>query len=209
VHRTGLLDIGEAAVFVGVTSAHRDASFQACRFIIDEIKTRLPIWKKETYQDGSADWVNCQHTHTESQNKSHNKSQPQSRNKAQESHSNAQAKLHKNSSQEIHSEAVSTTLWKDKPAAAPIQLIDSFGRAHTYLRISVTDRCNLRCLYCMPHEGMEWKKRDQLLTYEEITRLATIFTDMGIRKIRLTGGEPMVRNGLPTLIKELGEEFLS
>lgn len=98
VHRTGLLDIGEAAVFVGVTSAHRDASFQACRFIIDEIKTRLPIWKKETYQDGSADWVNCQHTHTESQNKSHNKSQPQSRNKAQESHSNAQAESHKNSS---------------------------------------------------------------------------------------------------------------
>ncbi len=96
-------------------------------------------------------------------------------------------------------------IMEDKPAAAPNQLIDSFGRAHTYLRISVTDRCNLRCLYCMPHEGMEWKKRDQLLTYEEITRLACIFTDMGIRKIRLTGGEPMVRNGLPTLIKELGK----
>lgn len=69
VHRTGLLNIGEAAVFVGVTSAHRDASFQACRFIIDEIKTRLPIWKKETYQDGAADWVNCQHTHAEPQKK--------------------------------------------------------------------------------------------------------------------------------------------
>lgn len=60
-HRTGLLNIGETAVFVGVTSAHRDAAFQACRYIIDEIKTRLPIWKKETYEDGSSDWVNCQH----------------------------------------------------------------------------------------------------------------------------------------------------
>ncbi len=87
----------------------------------------------------------------------------------------------------------------------PNQLVDSFGRAHTYLRISVTDRCNLRCVYCMPHEGMKWKKRDQLLTYEEITRLARIFTTMGINKIRLTGGEPMVRNGLPNLIKELGQ----
>lgn len=69
VHRTGLLNIGETAVFVGVTSAHRDAAFQGCRYIIDEIKTRLPIWKKESYEDGSSDWVNCQHaaseTHTE------------------------------------------------------------------------------------------------------------------------------------------------
>lgn len=61
-HRTGLLNIGETAVFVGVASAHRDAAFQACRYIIDEIKTRLPIWKKETYEDGSSDWVNCQHS---------------------------------------------------------------------------------------------------------------------------------------------------
>jgi molybdopterin synthase catalytic subunit len=63
VHRTGLLSIGEPAVFVGVTSAHRDAAFQGCRYIIDEIKTRLPIWKKETYKDGSSGWVNCQHAH--------------------------------------------------------------------------------------------------------------------------------------------------
>ncbi|CAN5549294.1 hypothetical protein BH11CYA1_BH11CYA1_42000 [soil metagenome] len=62
VHRTGLLQIGETAVFVGVTSAHRDAAFHACRYIIDEIKMRLPIWKKETYEDGISEWVNCQHT---------------------------------------------------------------------------------------------------------------------------------------------------
>lgn len=83
-------------------------------------------------------------------------------------------------------------------------LVDSFGRAHTYLRISVTDRCNLRCTYCMPHEGLEWKKKNELLTYEEITRLARIFTGMGINKIRLTGGEPMVRKNLLTLVESLG-----
>lgn len=83
------------------------------------------------------------------------------------------------------------------------QLIDSFGRKHTYLRISVTDRCNLRCTYCMPHEGMVWKKRDELLTYEEIFRLSRIFANMGINKIRLTGGEPLVRKDLTTLVKKL------
>jgi cyclic pyranopterin phosphate synthase len=82
-------------------------------------------------------------------------------------------------------------------------LIDSFGRKHTYLRISVTDRCNLRCTYCMPHEGMVWKKRAELLTYEEILRLSKIFTAMGIAKIRLTGGEPMVRKDLTFLVNEL------
>jgi len=61
VHRTGMLKVGEMAVFVAVSSAHRDAAFQACRYVIDEIKIRLPIWKKETYVSGSANWVNCRH----------------------------------------------------------------------------------------------------------------------------------------------------
>ena len=60
VHREGLLEIGECAVWVGVTSAHRDEAFAACRFIIDEIKTRLPIWKKEFYVNGDSGWVNCE-----------------------------------------------------------------------------------------------------------------------------------------------------
>lgn len=60
VHRTGKLDIGDMAVWVGVSSAHRSAAFDACRYVIDEIKSRLPIWKKETYVNGSSDWVNCQ-----------------------------------------------------------------------------------------------------------------------------------------------------
>jgi len=60
VHRTGLLDIGELAVWVGVTSAHRDEAFKACRYVIDELKVRLPIWKKELYVDGDSGWVNCE-----------------------------------------------------------------------------------------------------------------------------------------------------
>jgi molybdopterin synthase catalytic subunit len=61
VHREGLHEISEPAVIVGVSSHHRDAAFQACRYIIDEVKQRLPIWKKEYYEDGSAEWVNCRH----------------------------------------------------------------------------------------------------------------------------------------------------
>ncbi len=60
VHRTGMLEIGDCAVWVGVASAHRDAAFRACRFIIDELKVRLPIWKKEHYVDGHSGWVNCE-----------------------------------------------------------------------------------------------------------------------------------------------------
>ncbi|MBS1991665.1 MAG: GTP 3',8-cyclase MoaA [Cyanobacteria bacterium SZAS LIN-3] len=89
---------------------------------------------------------------------------------------------------------------------APITntLIDSFGRKHSYLRISVTDRCNLRCTYCMPQEGLVWKKKQELTTFEEIQRLAEIFVSMGINKIRLTGGEPMVRRDLLDLVQKLG-----
>jgi len=60
VHRTGILEIGECAVWVGVSAAHRDEAFQACRYIIDQLKVRLPIWKKEHYVDGDSDWVNCE-----------------------------------------------------------------------------------------------------------------------------------------------------
>ncbi len=60
VHRTGMLEIGECAVWVGVSSAHRDEAFNACRYIIDQVKVRLPIWKKEHYADGNSGWVNCE-----------------------------------------------------------------------------------------------------------------------------------------------------
>ncbi len=82
----------------------------------------------------------------------------------------------------------------------PRPWIDSHDRRHRYLRISVTDRCNLRCAYCMPEEGMEWLAREEILSFEEITRLAGIFHDRGVDKIRFTGGEPLARKDLPALV---------
>jgi GTP 3',8-cyclase len=82
-------------------------------------------------------------------------------------------------------------------------LTDRFNRAHTYLRIAVTDRCNLRCVYCMPATGVVWKPRNQILTLEEVLRIAQLLVPAGIDKIRLTGGEPTVRHNLTWLIREL------
>lgn len=82
-------------------------------------------------------------------------------------------------------------------------LVDRFGRRHSYLRISVTDRCNLRCRYCMPAEGLPWLERADVLSFEEIEKLARIFVAGGVDKIRLTGGEPTVRRELPALMRRL------
>jgi cyclic pyranopterin phosphate synthase len=81
-------------------------------------------------------------------------------------------------------------------------LVDAFGRMHTDLRISVTDRCNLRCTYCMPLE-VEFKPREELLNYEEIARVARVAAGLGVRTIRLTGGEPLVRRDIPALVEML------
>ncbi|MBR5976389.1 MAG: GTP 3',8-cyclase MoaA [Clostridia bacterium] len=80
---------------------------------------------------------------------------------------------------------------------------DSFGRNIDYLRISVTDRCNLRCVYCMPEEGVEPISHGDVLSYEETIRLARIFASLGIKDIRLTGGEPLVRKGIESLIADI------
>ncbi len=82
-------------------------------------------------------------------------------------------------------------------------LKDTFGRVANNLRISVTDRCNFRCRYCMPEEGMVWLDRRELLTYEEITRLVHVFAGLGIDKIRLTGGEPLMRRELHLLVEKI------
>jgi cyclic pyranopterin phosphate synthase len=83
-------------------------------------------------------------------------------------------------------------------------LIDGHGRVHRDLRISITDRCNLRCTYCMPEEGMQWQPREELLTFEEIERLARVLVDrFAITAIRLTGGEPTLRAHLPVLVERL------
>jgi GTP 3',8-cyclase len=90
-------------------------------------------------------------------------------------------------------------------AARAQGLFDRFGRSHTYLRISVTERCNLRCRYCMPEEGVTLLPRDHLLSYEEIERLAALFVRLGVRKIRLTGGEPLVRRDIDDLVARIGQ----
>jgi cyclic pyranopterin phosphate synthase len=88
-------------------------------------------------------------------------------------------------------------------AAAPLEgrLVDTFGRVADDLRISVTDRCNFRCTYCMPAEGLAWLPKTELLTFEELTRLLGIFVGLGVRSLKVTGGEPTVRADLPTLVR--------
>lgn len=86
----------------------------------------------------------------------------------------------------------------------PAPLVDRYGRVHTDLRLSLTDRCNLRCTYCMPEEGLAWLSRAEVLTDDEVERLATIAVRrLGIRRMRLTGGEPLLRRGLPGLVERL------
>ena len=83
------------------------------------------------------------------------------------------------------------------------RLKDTFGRVIDDLRISLTDRCNFRCVYCMPAEGMTWLPKQEILTFEEILRLARIFFDLGVRTVRLTGGEPLMRQDIDVLIEGL------
>ncbi len=83
------------------------------------------------------------------------------------------------------------------------RFLDRFGRSIDYLRISVTDRCNYRCIYCMPDEGIKHRSHHEILTYEEITSIARVAAENGVTKIRITGGEPLVRQGLPWLVESL------
>lgn len=82
-------------------------------------------------------------------------------------------------------------------------MIDEYGREIDYIRISITDRCNLRCVYCMPKEGVEFLPHSKILTYEEIIVLCNCFAALGIHKVKITGGEPLVRKDLPYLIKQI------
>jgi len=83
---------------------------------------------------------------------------------------------------------------------------DAFGRPLRNLRLSVTDRCNLRCSYCMPEEEYAWLPRDQILHFEEISTLADVFLGLGVDKVRLTGGEPLLRRNLPELVRQLASK---
>src|SRR4051812_3392347 len=82
-------------------------------------------------------------------------------------------------------------------------LIDSLGRVHTNLRLSVTDRCNIRCFYCMPDENVRFLPRREILSFEEMERFVRVVARLGVNKLRLTGGEPLVRSDLPRLVERL------
>jgi GTP 3',8-cyclase len=100
------------------------------------------------------------------------------------------------------------TIDLDRPAGHPAPLIDPFARAITYLRVSVTDRCDFRCVYCMS-ENMAFLPKADLLTLEELDRLCSVFVTRGVRKLRLTGGEPLVRRGIMTLFASLSRHLNS
>src|SRR6266852_6041688 len=82
-------------------------------------------------------------------------------------------------------------------------LVDSYGRRIKSMRISITDKCNFRCTYCMPAEGLPWLKKAEILSYEEIERITRVAVSIGIEQIRLTGGEPLVRRDIPDLVSQL------
>lgn len=88
-----------------------------------------------------------------------------------------------------------------------MKLSDKFNRTADYLRIAVTDKCNLRCRYCMPEQGIKFSNKEELLSYEEIIRLGDIFSSAGVKKVRLTGGEPFVRKEISKLIEKLANQF--
>ncbi|MCO5269945.1 MAG: GTP 3',8-cyclase MoaA [Brumimicrobium sp.] len=84
-------------------------------------------------------------------------------------------------------------------------LVDKFGRRHNYLRISLTERCNLRCFYCMPEEGIQLRDKKEFMTTEELLHITQTFVDLGITKIRLTGGEPLIKKNIEEILYELGK----
>ena len=90
-----------------------------------------------------------------------------------------------------------------KPLNTFTPLLDTFDRVHDNLRISVTDRCNIRCFYCMPETGVKFMRREEILSFEEIERFARVAVSLGVTKVRVTGGEPLVRKDLPVLIRAL------
>lgn len=85
------------------------------------------------------------------------------------------------------------------------QLFDNHGRVHDYLRISLIERCNLRCQYCMPEEGIPLRDKEEFMTHEEVISLAQTFVALGVKKIRLTGGEPLIKKGVDKILRELSE----
>ena len=97
-----------------------------------------------------------------------------------------------------------TNLLKQTASTSQSALRDLFNRQHTYLRVSLTERCNLRCTYCMPEQGVKLTQNDKLLTGDEIAKLVKFFVKLGVNKVRFTGGEPLIRKDCVDIIKEVG-----
>ena len=180
VHRVGDLDLGEVSVVVAVSCPHRQDSFEACRWLIDTLKEVVPIWKKEIWADGNEEWI-------------HPGPRPSLRPDRRELR---YAAADCSGIMKSRRRSGLQTVVFVKSLMPPDRLIDSFGRLHNNLRISVTDRCNIRCVYCMP-EQVEFLPRAALLSFEEIERFVRIAVTLGINKVRLTGGEPLVRRDIP------------
>src|SRR6478735_61747 len=102
--------------------------------------------------------------------------------------------------------STASTIEIERPGQKPRALVDPFQRAITYLRVSVTDRCDFRCVYCMS-EHMTFLPKSDLLSLEELDRLCSAFVERGVRKLRLTGGEPLVRRGIMTLVASLSRHL--
>ena len=157
----GALELGDASVAIAVAHPHRGAAYDASRYVIEQLKQRVPIWKLEHYVDGTREWVDA---------------------------SGAKSRARR--------PARATTRRRVTMTPSPTarrRLRDQFGRSIEYLRISVTDRCNFRCVYCMPETGMQWLPKSEILSYEEIADVVRQLAPLGLRRLRITGGEPTIR----------------
>ena len=174
VHRVGLVELKQASIAVAVSSPHRKDSFEAANWLVDTLKKEVPIWKQERWADGSTEWV----------------------------HPNDANLNLDNSPNSAHfhpiTDGVPTMMTQGGPDRRP--LLDRFGRIHQSLRLSVTDRCNIRCFYCMP-ESVKFLPRTNLLSFEEIHQVVGLMASLGVQQVRITGGEPLVRSELWKLIE--------
>jgi cyclic pyranopterin phosphate synthase len=184
-HRIGYLALGEASVAVAAAHARRAPAMDAARYVVEEMKRRVPIWKREHYVDGTREWVDPSLPSGEPPSRDSGSARPRRGPRSRRARERRPGSPR-----------------EERPMNAPV-LRDQFGRSIEYLRISVTDRCNFRCVYCMPAAGLPWIPKPAILSYEEIGEVVRQLAALGLRRIRLTGGEPTVRRDLPSLVRLL------
>jgi len=213
-HRHGDLVVGDVACVVAVSSAHRAEAFAACAQVLELVKAQAPVWKHQRYADGDVVWVGTPQA-------------PPPGDVDRAGRPPARAEVSRPARAEVAEEvppepARGPTSPKSKPRGAAARrraallappdrptlvdappLVDRFGRVHTDLRVSVTDRCPLRCHYCVPASGAVLLPKASALTTDEIVRVVAVAVACGVTKVRLTGGEPLVRPDLVELVGRL------